>query len=133
MQFLGDGIFAVDGKAWSDARALLRPQFVKQRLSDIGIFEQHISTMIELLPKDGKTFDIMDWWFRFALDASTEYLFGESVHSLVNPKVHTYSINSVNHSPRSQKRFHVYKKSRCYVSGLDRYGDSTFPSTLYLQ
>jgi len=87
MQFLGDGIFNVDGHTWSDARALLRPQFHKQRISDLHVFEDHISKMISLLPKDGKTVDLMEWWFRFTLDASTDYLFGESVESLVNPKV----------------------------------------------
>ena len=92
MQFLGDGIFTVDGQAWSDARALLRPQFIKQRLSDIQIFERHIRTMIDFLPKDGRTFDLMEWWFRFTLDASTEYLFGKSVESLLDPKVSSYFI-----------------------------------------
>lgn len=87
MQFLGDGIFNADGHTWSDARALLRPQFHKQRVSDLHVFEDHISKMISLLPKDGKTVDLMEWWFRFTLDASTDYLFGESVESLVNPKV----------------------------------------------
>lgn len=43
--------------------------------------------MVTLLPKDGRTIDLMVWWFRFALDASTDYLFGESVESLVNTKV----------------------------------------------
>jgi len=43
--------------------------------------------MIELLPTDGRTIDLMEWWFRFTLDASTDYLFGESVESLADPKV----------------------------------------------
>lgn len=43
--------------------------------------------MIALLPKDGETVELMDWWYRFTLDASTDYLFGESVESLINPKV----------------------------------------------
>lgn len=43
--------------------------------------------MINLLPKDGRTIDLLDWWFRFTLDASTDYLFGESVESIINPKV----------------------------------------------
>jgi hypothetical protein len=43
--------------------------------------------MISLVPKDGRTIDLMEWWYRFTLDASTDYLFGESVESLVNPKV----------------------------------------------
>ena len=77
----------MDGHEWSDARALMRPQFHKQRISDLQIFEKHITTMISLFPKDGGTIDILDWWSRFTLDSSTEYLFGESVDSLVNPKV----------------------------------------------
>jgi cytochrome P450 len=72
---------------WSEARALLRPQFHKQRVSDLHVFEQHISKMIALLPKDEQTVDLMQWWYRFTLDASTEYLFGESVESIANPKV----------------------------------------------
>lgn len=50
-------------------------------------FEKHISKMLSILPKDARTFDISDFWYRFTLDASTEYLFGESVGSLLNPKV----------------------------------------------
>ena len=61
---------------------LLRPQFLKHCVLDINIFECHISKMISLLPKDGRVIEIMDWFFRFALDASTDYLFGESVDSL---------------------------------------------------
>jgi cytochrome P450 len=43
--------------------------------------------MISLLPMDGSTFDITDWWFRFTLDTSTDYLLGQSVASLINPQV----------------------------------------------
>ena len=76
----------MDGNAWSESRALLRPQFNKQRVSDLQTFERHISTMMSMLPKDGETIDLFDWWLRFTMDSSTEYLFGESVDSLVNPK-----------------------------------------------
>lgn len=87
IKFLGDGIFNVDGTTWSDARALLRPHFHKQRISDLHIFERHINTMISLLPKDGQTVDLQEWFYRFTLDASTDFLFGQSVDSLSDPKV----------------------------------------------
>jgi cytochrome P450 len=90
MQFFGDGIFNVDGHAWSDARAPLRPQFHKQRISDLEIFERHIGTMISLLPRDGQTVDMLDWWHRFTLDSSTEFLFGKSVDSLLDPKAPSF-------------------------------------------
>lgn len=43
--------------------------------------------MISLVTADGETFDLMNLFFRFTLDASTDYLFGESVNSLDNPEV----------------------------------------------
>ena len=43
--------------------------------------------MLSLLPTDGSTVDLLEWWYRFTLDASTDYLFGESVGSLRDPKV----------------------------------------------
>lgn len=93
-KFLGDGIFNADREIWSECRALLRPQFLKQRVSDLQTFETHISELITLIPKDGETFDIMDLWYRFTLDTSCEYLFGQSVGSLANPKVLFHSLSS---------------------------------------
>jgi cytochrome P450 len=87
IQFLGEGIFNSDGEQWAESRALLRPQFLKQRVSDLAIFERHTGKMLSMLPRDGRTVELMDWWFRMTLDAGTEYLFGKSVDSLDNPKV----------------------------------------------
>lgn len=85
-EFLGNGIFCVDGARWSECRALLRPQFLKQRISDLQTFDTHTRKMISLIPQDGETIDITGLFYRFTLDASTDYLFGESVKSLDNPK-----------------------------------------------
>ena len=85
--FLGNGIFNVDGDLWSTSRHLLRPHFHKQRVSDLKCFESHIQILFDLLPKkDTEIVDIQDLWFRFTLDTSTEFLFGESVESLRHPK-----------------------------------------------
>jgi cytochrome P450 len=86
-KFLGDGIFNSDGQVWSTSRALLRPQFQKQRISELETFQFHTNKLLSLIPPNGETFDIMDLWYRFTLDASTEFLFGQSVNSLDNPKV----------------------------------------------
>lgn len=43
--------------------------------------------MISLLPTDGSTIEIEEWFHRLTLDVATEYLFGQSVNSLENPKV----------------------------------------------
>jgi cytochrome P450 len=88
--YLGNGILGSDGIQWSNARALLGSLFSKQRV-DLEIFENHMDNMVDLLPQSGKTIDLMDWFFRFSLDVTTEYLFGESVNSLTNPKVPSQS------------------------------------------
>jgi cytochrome P450 len=116
MKFLGDGIFNVDGTKWSQARALLRPQFLKQRISDLQVFDEHIMKMISLLPKVGQTVDLMEWWYRFTLDASTHYLFGESVGSLANSEVNVI-FSRLNFRIRLLRRSLLFNKFKLY--GID--------------
>jgi hypothetical protein len=54
---LGHGIFSVDGKAWEHSRALLRPQFSRDQVSDLDLEERHLQNMILALPvnSDGWT------------------------------------------------------------------------------
>ncbi|KAL7270607.1 hypothetical protein RUND412_006681 [Rhizina undulata] len=85
--FLGDSIFTTDGPEWHQSRQLIRPQFIKNRVSDLHTFEKHILHMISLIPKDGSTVDVSDLFFRFTLDSATDFLLGESVDSLGSPRV----------------------------------------------
>jgi cytochrome P450 len=85
--FLGDSIFTTDGKEWSDSRHLMRPQFVKNRVSDLHCFERHMQHMLKLIPRDGSSIDIANLFFRFALDSSTDFLLGSSANSLGVPQV----------------------------------------------
>ncbi|CBX95930.1 similar to cytochrome P450 alkane hydroxylase [Plenodomus lingam JN3] len=84
-QFLGNGIFTTDGELWHNSRQLIRPQFVKDRLSDIDIFEEHVQVLISKI-ENGQEFDTMDMMFRFTLDAATHFLLGQSVDSLHDPQ-----------------------------------------------
>lgn len=87
-EFLGDSIFATDGELWSRSRQLLRPMFVRERIVDTELFERHMEILIPMLaggPMGSKPVDIGPLFFRYALDASTDYLFGESAGSLGNP------------------------------------------------
>lgn len=86
-EFLGDSIFATDGSQWHGSRQLIRPQFQKSRISDLHTFEKHIQKMLALVPRDGSTVDISDLWYRFTLDSATDFLLGENVGSLDNPRV----------------------------------------------
>lgn len=84
--FLGDSIFTTDGPKWHDSRQLIRPQFVKDRLSDLEVFERHVGPLMAQLGGHGQTVDVADLFFRYTLDAATDFLLGRSVDSLVNPQ-----------------------------------------------
>ncbi|KAK5949129.1 hypothetical protein OHC33_009870 [Knufia fluminis] len=86
-EFLGDSIFTTDGRQWSDSRALIRPMFQRERVADLDIIEQHVQELFRLMgPGDGRQVDARNLFFRFALDASTHFLFGHSAGSLMNER-----------------------------------------------
>ncbi|KAK5093538.1 hypothetical protein LTR24_004249 [Lithohypha guttulata] len=85
--FLGDSIFTTDGRQWSDSRALIRPMFQRERVADLDLIEQHVQELFNLVgPGDGRPVDARNLFFRFALDASTHFLFGHSAGSLMNER-----------------------------------------------
>lgn len=61
--FLGNGIFATDGTLWHNSRQLIRPQFIKDRLSDIDIFEEHVKVLIGKLGESSEV-EVLDMMFR---------------------------------------------------------------------
>ncbi|KAF8456749.1 cytochrome P450 52A5 [Kalaharituber pfeilii] len=86
--FLGDSIFATDGEKWHNSRQLIRPQFIKDRVSDLHIFERHSQKMVSIIRNvGGRTIDIQDLFFRLTLDTATDFLLGQSVNSLESPQV----------------------------------------------
>ncbi|KAJ5505026.1 Cytochrome P450 [Penicillium fimorum] len=80
--FLGNGIFSVDGSAWEHSRALLRPNFSRTQINDTELYESHIVELIEQIPRDGSTIDLFPLFLKGTLDTATEFLFGESAHTL---------------------------------------------------
>lgn len=92
IEFLGDSIFATDGDLWHNSRQLIRPQFIKGRLSDLEIYERHMPSLLRELAGTadgmgrGKPVDVVGLFFRYTLDAATDFLLGRSVHSLDFPQ-----------------------------------------------
>ncbi|KAJ5241776.1 uncharacterized protein N7469_000103 [Penicillium citrinum] len=82
---LGDGIFTLDGAGWSHARGMLRPQFARDQVADLSMLDDHISHLIDLIPKDRSAFDIQRLFFLLTLDSATHFLFGESVGCMLPP------------------------------------------------
>ncbi|KAF2795331.1 cytochrome P450 52A11 [Melanomma pulvis-pyrius CBS 109.77] len=83
--FLGDSIFTTDGDQWHNSRQLIRPQFIKDRVSDLDIFEEHTQILLEKLGGNREV-DFLNLMFRYTLDAATHFLLGKSVESLTNPQ-----------------------------------------------
>jgi cytochrome P450 len=88
--FLGDSIFVTDLDQWHASRQLIRPQFIKDRVSDLEVFEEHVQILMEQIRKSGSTYagevDVSDLFFRYTLDAATHFLLGRSVGSLELPE-----------------------------------------------
>ncbi len=82
---LGHGIFTQDGKAWEHSRAMLRPQFAREQVSDLQLEEEHVQNMMQALPvgPDGWTeqTDLLVLFFRLTIDSATQFLFGKSINS----------------------------------------------------
>ncbi|KAF7857006.1 hypothetical protein EAF04_009766 [Stromatinia cepivora] len=86
MPFIGAGIFAQDGKYWERSRALMRPQFARDNLSDLVMEERHVQVLLKAIPEIGQDgwsgeVDMQPLLFRFTLDTATEFLLGQSVNS----------------------------------------------------
>ena len=82
---LGYGILTSDGPTWEHYRALLKPQFSREQISDLKAAERHMQHLFKALPvkDDGWTeeVDILQLFYRFTLDVGTEFLVGSSVNS----------------------------------------------------
>lgn len=79
---LGHGIFTTDGEHWAQSRAMVRPNFAKEQVAHLDIFEELVNEMVSLIPTDGRTVDLQELFFELTIDSATEFLFGHSVHSL---------------------------------------------------
>lgn len=81
--FLGEGIFTLDKESWKHSRLMLRPQFLKERYSDMESLEVHLQHLVNHIKSNkGERFEFQELIMRFTLDYSTEFLFGQSVESL---------------------------------------------------
>lgn len=79
---LGDGIFTQDGPPWKHSRDILRPRFSYQQYQDLAVFKEHVDNLIACLPGTGDQVDLQPLFFRFTLDTTSSFLFGESTYTL---------------------------------------------------
>ncbi|KAK8075123.1 hypothetical protein PG997_009786 [Apiospora hydei] len=87
MPLLGKGIFTSRGDIWKHSRALLRPQFSREMISDPNLEEEHLQNLYERLPANPstgwtETVDLAPLLFKLTLDTSTDFIFGRSTYTL---------------------------------------------------
>ncbi|KAK8061957.1 cytochrome P450 [Apiospora phragmitis] len=103
----GDSIFTTDGSLWHDSRGMIRPMFVKDRVSDLVVFERWTAALVRQIElqrrglvaglgeKEDKgccsgfgegVVDIQSLFYRMTLDVTTDFLLGVAVDSLNNPR-----------------------------------------------
>ena len=79
---LGDGIFTQDGAAWKHSREMLRPQFARNQYRDLDILREHVDNLISCIRAVEGDVDLQPLFFRFTLDTTSAFLFGDSTYSL---------------------------------------------------
>ncbi|WPK27549.1 hypothetical protein PUMCH_004942 [Australozyma saopauloensis] len=80
---LGDGIFTLDYDGWKHSRALLRPNFSREKIGHTKALESHVQALFyHVKATNGAPFDIQNLFFKITVDTATEFLFGHSAHSL---------------------------------------------------
>lgn len=81
--FLGVGIFVTDGDLWRHSRTMLKPQFLREQIAHVESVEEHYKLFARHIKGyRGQAFDIQPLFMKLTMDASSEFLFGESIHLL---------------------------------------------------
>jgi hypothetical protein len=79
---------------WATAFSLqlILPQFIKDRLSDLEVYDRHLPALLRELAGTpdgigrGQVVDVSGLFFRYTLDSATDFLLGRSVNSLDHPQ-----------------------------------------------
>ncbi|KAL6361501.1 hypothetical protein LRP88_04970 [Fusarium phalaenopsidis] len=80
-------IFSVNGHAWHDARAMMRPSFVRNQIADLECTERHVEAFLDRIPRDGQPVDLQELLYMFTMDISTDFMFGYSTNTLSDPSL----------------------------------------------
>ncbi|KAF3162545.1 Protein kinase alk2 [Orbilia oligospora] len=81
---MGQAIINLDGPAWEHHRALLRPQFSRNQITQLQNLEEHFITLTKCIPDStsSSSVDLQELFFELTMDTSTDFLFGESTDTL---------------------------------------------------
>ncbi|KAL9095482.1 MAG: hypothetical protein Q9165_002353 [Trypethelium subeluteriae] len=75
--FCGEGVLTADGQVWEHSRALLKPAFHKNSISDLTAFETLLDQALAKIPHDASTFHLQPLLMSLFVDTSATFLLGE--------------------------------------------------------
>ncbi|KAH8879749.1 cytochrome P450 [Thozetella sp. PMI_491] len=78
-------ILSVNGTKWRNARAMMRPAFVRNQVADLACLEKHVNNLLDKIPKDGSTIELQDLLYKMTMDSAADFLFGHSTNTLTKP------------------------------------------------
>lgn len=121
---LGNGIFTQDGALWEHSRAMMRPQFARELVSDLELEERHVQNLMKAIvikPGDGWTdeVDLQVLFFRLTLDSATEFLFGKSIDSQLSA-LPSSSPFAADHGAEESKFAYAFDKGQAILATRSR-------------
>ncbi|KAM0808994.1 putative Cytochrome P450 monooxygenase [Seiridium cardinale] len=84
--FADKGVNTVDGEEWEFSRSLIKPFFTSDAYKNTQRLSRHVDRLFDQFPPQGETFNIQTHVQRWFFDTTTEFLFGESMESLLYPE-----------------------------------------------
>ncbi|KAI9760719.1 MAG: hypothetical protein M4579_001457 [Chaenotheca gracillima] len=82
---LGYGIATSDGAFWEHSRAMMRPQFSREQVTNLHDIETELQNLLKAIAARTKDsvaeVDLLPLFYRLTFDAATEFLLGQSVNS----------------------------------------------------
>ncbi|KAM0788535.1 hypothetical protein ACM66B_001663 [Microbotryomycetes sp. NB124-2] len=128
---LGQGIFNSDGSRWKSHRAMTRPYFAKERITDFEKFVKHSDRMLQVIDKlktlpgsslshnDG-AIEVQDLLGRFTMDTGIDFLLAGGLDSLGDlPQVS----KDARDLPQSSRFLHAFNEAQHNIHIRSRLGD----------
>ncbi|KAI2622274.1 cytochrome P450 52E2 [Xylaria nigripes] len=71
-------IFTTNGPEWQHSRAVLRPAFVRDQISDLACLDRHIKKLVARIPKDDTPFDLQNMFSMMTTDSISDFMLGQT-------------------------------------------------------
>ena len=89
-ELIGPGILTSSGAEWKRSRDLIKPIFSRGEIANVSIIGRHVDRFLGIIPRDGSTINVLPSIQKMFLDASSEFLLGESLYAIsVDPPAET--------------------------------------------